>query len=192
MAATSGSSPDPDWAGILPHSPIGKVISMSIPDTGRSLEILLVEDDPGDVRLTVEVLGGKNGRHLLRVVTDGEEALDFLRQGPQYLYATRPDVVLLDLNLPKRHGFEVLAEMKKDEQLRQIPVVILTSSGNEADIRKAYDLQANCYIRKPVGLAEFNAAMCSLIEFWSKTVILPRNESGRDEYQSHQSIAARG
>jgi CheY-like chemotaxis protein len=144
--------------------------------SSRPVEILLVEDNPGDARLTREAL--KEGRlpvHL-NVAADGESALAFLhRQGP-YAQAPRPDLILLDLNLPRKGGHEVLAEIKADERLRRIPVVMLTSSQAEQDIRASYDLHANCYITKPVELDQFIRVVRSIEDFWLSVVKLPRGE----------------
>ena len=121
----------------------------------RAIEILLVEDNPGDVRLTEEALReGKVWNHL-SVVPDGVAALEFLRRRGAYADAPRPDLILLDLNLPKKDGREVLAEIKQDERLRRIPVVILTTSKAEEDVLRTYNLHANCYITKPVDLEQF-------------------------------------
>ena len=140
----------------------------------RPVEILLVEDNPGDVRLTVEALReGKLGNHL-SVASDGVEALAFLRREGAFATAPRPDLVLLDLNLPRKDGREVLAEIKADEQLRRIPVVVLTTSTAEADILRTYDLHANCYIQKPVDVEQFIAVVQSVEDFWFTIVKLAR------------------
>src|ERR687884_1433856 len=118
----------------------------------RAIEILLVEDSPGDVRLTREALRDGKVRNNLSVVTDGVEALAFLRREGRYADAPRPDLILLDLNLPKKDGREVLAEIKADPNLRRIPVVVLTTSEAEQDIVETYNLHANCYVKKPVDL----------------------------------------
>ena len=146
---------------------------MNVPAGSRSIEILLVEDNPGDVRLTQEAL--KEGKVLnhLSVVRDGEEAMQFLRREAPHADAPRPDVVLLDLNLPRKDGREVLADIKADPDLRRIPVVILTTSNHEHDILKAYDLAANCYITKPVDLAQFIHVVRSVGDFWLTIVKLP-------------------
>ncbi len=138
-----------------------------------AIEILLVEDNPGDVRLTQEAL--KDGKVLnhLSVVRDGEEAMQFLRREAPHADAPRPDVVLLDLNLPRKDGREVLADIKADPDLRRIPVVILTTSNHERDILKAYDLAANCYITKPVDLDQFIHVVRSVGDFWLTIVKLP-------------------
>ena len=146
---------------------------MNIQPPGRPIEILLVEDNPGDVRLTREVL--KEGKLLinLRAVEDGVEALAFLRREGKYADATRPDLILLDLNLPKKDGREVLAVIKADEHLRRIPVVVLTVSQAEEDILKSYNLNANCYISKPVDLDQFIRVVKSIEDFWLTIVKLP-------------------
>lgn len=142
-------------------------------DMQRSIEVLLVEDNPGDVRLTMEAL--KEGKMLNRVsvVGDGVEALSFLRREHKYDQAPRPDVILLDLNLPKKDGREVLADIKNDQELRRIPVVILTTSAAEQDILKTYDLHANCYITKPVDLEQFIRVVKLIEDFWLSIVKLP-------------------
>jgi two-component system, chemotaxis family, response regulator Rcp1 len=140
---------------------------------GRPVEILLVEDSPGDVRLTREALREGKVRNNLHVVTDGVAALAFLRREGQYAAVPRPDVILLDLNLPKKDGREVLAEIKDDEILRRIPVVILTTSQDEHDVLRAYELHANCYITKPVDLDQFIAVIQSIESFWLTIVTLP-------------------
>lgn len=139
----------------------------------RPIEILMVEDNPGDVRLTVEALKEGKVRNNLYTVKDGVEALAFLRRQGRYKDAPRPDVVLLDLNLPKMSGQEVLAEMKEDAELRRIPVVILTVSEAEQDILKSYNLHANCYITKPVDLDQFLTVVKSIEDFWLTVVMLP-------------------
>jgi len=140
---------------------------------GRPVEILLVEDNPGDVRLTRETLKDSKLLNHMSVVDDGVEAMAFLRREGKYVKATRPDLILLDLNLPKKDGREVLAEIKTDEQLRRIPVVVLTTSSAEQDILKMYDLHANCYITKPVDLNQFSAVVKAIEEFWFTIVKLP-------------------
>jgi two-component system, chemotaxis family, response regulator Rcp1 len=142
---------------------------------GRPVEILLVEDSPGDVRLTREALREGKVRNNLSVVTDGVEALAFLRREGRYADAPRPDVILLDLNLPRKDGREVLAEVKADERLRRIPVVILTTSRDEQDVLESYDLHANCYITKPVDLDQFIAVVRSIETFWLTVVTLPED-----------------
>ena len=140
------------------------------------IEILLVEDNPGDVRLTQEVLNDGKVRNNMSVVKDGMDAVSFLKQTGEYADAPRPDIVLLDLNLPKKDGREVLAEIKADSDLKNIPVVVLTTSGAEQDIVKAYDLHANCYITKPVDLDQFIRVIRSIEDFWLTIVKLPRSE----------------
>ena len=136
-------------------------------------EILLVEDNPGDVRLTREAL--KEGKILnhVSVVGDGVEALAFLRREDKYANAVRPDLILLDLNLPKKDGREVLAEIKADTGLKKIPIVILTTSAAEQDILKTYDLHANCYITKPVDLEQFIKIVRLIEDFWFTIARLP-------------------
>lgn len=142
--------------------------------TGTPIEVLLVEDNPGDVRLTREAMNDARVKNNLRVVMDGVEALDFLRRKGAHVAAPRPDVVLLDLNLPRMDGREVLEEIKNDLTLRHIPVVILTTSQAERDILEAYRLQANAYITKPVDLEQFMTVIRSIEHFWLDIVKLPR------------------
>lgn len=137
------------------------------------IEILLVEDNPGDVRLTKEALKEGKVVNNLHTVGDGEEALAYLRRQGPFTQATRPDLILLDLNLPKKSGREVLAEIKKDPDLKRIPVVILTVSEAEQDIIKSYNLHANCYITKPVNLEQFMEVVQSIENFWLTVVMLP-------------------
>ena len=145
------------------------------PSAHRGIEILLVEDNPGDVRLTQEVL--KEGRiaNTLRVVNDGVAAMEYLRCEGEYAEMCRPDLVLLDLNLPKMDGRDVLAMIKSDPELRSIPIVVLTTSSAEVDILKAYDLHANCYITKPVDLNDFVKVVRSIEDFWLAIVKLPND-----------------
>jgi len=143
---------------------------------GKPVEVLLVEDNPGDVRLTLEALKeGKVNNHL-SVVEDGVEALAFLRREGKYADASRPDLILLDLNLPKKDGREVLAEIKTDEDLKRIPVVVLTTSKAEEDILKTYNLHANCYITKPVDFDQFVIVVRLVEDFWFTIVKLPRSD----------------
>lgn len=137
------------------------------------MEILLVEDNPGDVRLTVEALKEGKVHNHLSVVSNGVEALAFLRNQGPYTDAPRPDLMLLDLNLPKKDGREVLAEIKDDPNLRRIPVVVLTTSEAEADVLKSYALHANCYITKPVDLEQFINVIGKIEDFWFSIVKLP-------------------
>ena len=137
------------------------------------IEILLVEDNIGDVRLTQEALREGKVKNNLTVARDGEEALKMLRREGEHASIPRPDLILLDLNLPRRDGREVLQEIKADEQLRMIPVVVLTTSSAEADILKSYQLHANCYITKPVDLEQFISVVKSIDDFWLTIVRLP-------------------
>ena len=137
------------------------------------INILLVEDNPGDVRLTIEALREGKVHNHLSVARDGVEALAFLRQEAPFADAPRPDVILLDLNLPKKDGREVLAEIKADDQLRRIPVVVLTTSKAEEDILRSYALHANCYVTKPVDLEQFITVVRSIEDFWFSIVRLP-------------------
>jgi len=139
----------------------------------RPMEILLVDDSPGDARLTREALRDSEFRNTLHVVADGVDALSFLRREGAHRDAVRPDVILLDLNLPRKDGREVLREIKADEALRGIPVVVLTSSQAEEDICRAYDLRANCYIIKPVDLQQFFSVVRSIERFWFALAKLP-------------------
>lgn len=138
-----------------------------------SIEILLVEDSLGDARLTIEALKENKVLNTINHVTDGVKALDFLYQRGQYSDATRPDLILLDLNMPKMDGREVLEKIKQDEKLKRIPVVILTTSQADEDIIKSYDLNANCYISKPVDLDQFMAVIKSIKSFWLSVVKYP-------------------
>jgi len=140
----------------------------------RPIQILLVEDNPGDVRLTVEALKEGKVHNDLNVVSDGVEALAFLRHEGKYTSAPTPDLILLDLNLPRKDGREVLAEIKSDGRLKHIPVVILTTSRAEQDVFKSYDLHANCYVTKPVDLDQFMSVVKSIEDFWLTVVTLPR------------------
>jgi CheY-like chemotaxis protein len=140
---------------------------------GVSIEVLLVEDNPGDVRLTREALRDAKVRNNLHVAADGEEALAFLRREGSHGGAPRPDLILLDLNLPKRDGREVLHEIKADDRLKHIPVVILTTSQAERDILETYRLRANAYVTKPVDLERFLTVVQSIEQFWLQIVKLP-------------------
>jgi chemotaxis family two-component system response regulator Rcp1 len=140
---------------------------------GREIEILLVEDNPGDARLTTEALKEAKVRNKLCHIDDGVEALAYLRREGKYANAHRPDLILLDLNLPRKDGREVLAEIKVDERLKRIPVVILTTSQAEEDILKAYNLNANCYVSKPVDLDQFIKVVRTINDFWLTIVKLP-------------------
>jgi len=138
------------------------------------IEVLLVEDSAGDVRLMREVLLGVNNSIHLLVVSDGVEAMAFLNREGNYVRSPRPDLILLDLNLPKMDGREVLAWIKEDAKLKTIPVIVLTISDFEADIVKSYQLQANCYLCKPVQLSEFETLMKTINRFWMTAVKLPK------------------
>ncbi|HVL49157.1 MAG TPA: response regulator [Candidatus Thermoplasmatota archaeon] len=142
-------------------------------DHGKPIEILLVEDNPGDVRLTREALKEGKVANNLHVAGDGAMALEILHRKGAYANAPRPDLILLDLNLPKKNGIEVLSEIKADPDLRRIPVVILTTSQAEQDIAKTYSLHANCYITKPVDLNQFMTVVQQIESFWLSVVKLP-------------------
>jgi two-component system, chemotaxis family, response regulator Rcp1 len=143
------------------------------------IEILLVEDNPGDADLAREAMENSKIRNTLSVVGDGVEALDFLHHRGKYAEAPRPDLILLDLNLPKKNGREVLAEIKSHENLKRIPVVILTASRDEEDILKSYNLHANCYITKPIDLHQFVRVVQAIEDFWLTIVKLPPNGAKR-------------
>lgn len=149
---------------------------MNNAELSGAVEILLVEDNPGDIRLTVEAL--KDAKILMNLIIarDGVEAMSVLRREGKYANIKRPDIILLDLNLPKKDGREVLEEIKTDPNLKSIPVVILTTSEAEQDIFRAYELQANCYITKPVDLDQFIKIVKSIENFWFTIVKLPRSE----------------
>ena len=138
------------------------------------LEVLLVEDSPGDVRLTQEAFEAANVAVHLNVATDGVEAMAFLRREGIYANAPRPDLTLLDLNMPRMDGREVLAQIKKDEKLKMLPIVILTTSDSEGDIVKSYQLHANCYLCKPVQLTAFEGLVKSINDFWLTRAKLPQ------------------
>ena len=146
---------------------------MNASNGGSPVEILLVEDNPGDVRLAREGLSECKIRNNLHVVEDGVKAMAFLRRQAEYAKAPRPDLVLLDLNLPRKDGREVLREVKEDEKLRTIPVVVLTTSKADEDILKSYSLHANCYVTKPMGLQQFLDVVRSIEDFWFTIVKLP-------------------
>jgi CheY-like chemotaxis protein len=150
---------------------------------GRLIEILLVEDNPGDVRLTQEALTARKLPNRLHVVEDGQQAMQFLRHEAPYADAPSPDLVLLDLNLPKKNGREVLAEIKHDSTLQKIPVVVLSTSRADEDVYGAYQLNANWYVTKPVDLDQFIKVVKSIEDFWLKIVSLPpkdQDERPRD------------
>lgn len=149
---------------------------------GGVAEILLVEDNPADSRLTQEVLAERGLPSRLSVVPDGSAALAFLRRQVPYADAPRPDLILLDLNLPRRDGREVLAEIKGDPDLLRIPVVVLTTSGSPEDVSRCYDLRANCYITKPAGLDRFIDVLRQIEDFWLDVAVLPTTgEPSRDD-----------
>lgn len=137
------------------------------------VHILLIEDNPGDVRLTLEALRDGRISNQVSVVRDGEEAIDFMRQRGTHAEAERPHIVLLDLNLPKKDGREVLEEIKADPDLHRIPVIVLTTSSADRDVLLSYDLHANCYIKKPIEYDEFMQAVRGIENFWLKIVRLP-------------------
>ena len=145
--------------------------------TERPADVLLIEDNPGDVRLTREAFAEGDVDHTLHVVTDGVEALDFLRQCGEYADTPRPTAILLDLNLPRKDGDEVLAEVRADPVLSTIPVIVLTSSEAEADVVQSYELGANAYLTKPVDPAAFADVVRSFREFWLSVVRLPSGDS---------------
>lgn len=142
----------------------------------KSIDILLVEDNPGDADLAREALEDSKINNRLHVVDDGEKAIAFLRREGQYLDMPRPELILLDLNLPRKDGREVLAEIKSDLNLKSIPVVILTTSRAEEDVIKSYNLHANCYITKPIDLNQFLHVVRSIEEFWLSIVVLPSGD----------------
>jgi CheY-like chemotaxis protein len=146
---------------------------MANPARGEPIEILLVEDSPDDAALTVDALRDGRVHNRITVLEDGVEAMAYLRRQGRHAAARRPDLILLDLNLPRKNGREVLAEIKQDPDLRRIPVVIMTSSDDEKDILAAYNLYVNCYITKPVDLDQFIAVVKSIEHFWFSIVKLP-------------------
>ena len=148
---------------------------MSKNSLGRDIEILLVEDNPGDVRLTQEALKEGKVKNKLHIAMDGLEALDFLKRNGKFSKSPKPDLILLDLNLPKKDGREVLREIKNDKNLRRIPVVILTTSKADEDVINTYNLHANAYITKPVDLDQFINVIKTIDEFWLTIVKLPPN-----------------
>ncbi|MDE2768357.1 MAG: response regulator [Chloroflexota bacterium] len=141
--------------------------------SGAPIEILLVEDNPGDVRLTQEAVREAKIRNTLNVVNDGEQAIAYVRRQGKYADRPRPDLILLDLNLPRKDGREVLQDLKSDPDLHRIPVVVLTSSEAEQDILRTYDLYANAYVSKPVDLEQFMRVVSSIQDFWLNIVKLP-------------------
>jgi CheY-like chemotaxis protein len=149
---------------------------MSARNPGGPVEILLVEDNPADVRLTQEALKEGKVYNNLHWAKDGVEALEFLHRKGKHAGAPRPDIILLDLNLPKKDGREVLQEIKNDDKLKRIPVVILTTSKAEEDVLKTYNLHANCYVTKPVDLEQFIVVVKSIDMFWLTVVTLPNGK----------------
>jgi len=149
-----------------------------IGEKGSPIEVLLIEDSPGDVRLTKEAFRTANPAIHLHVASDGVEAMAFLNREGAYTQSPRPDLILLDLNLPRMDGREVLAQIKQHEFLRTIPTVILTTSDAEVDIAKSYQLQANCYLNKPVQLEAFESLVKSINDFWLMEVKLPKSGTG--------------
>lgn len=145
----------------------------SIIPSSRPYQILLVEDAPGDIRLTFEAFKKATIESRLHAVQDGQEAMDFLEQKGVHTEAPRPDLILMDLNLPKLHGFDLLNWIKANDRFKNIPIVILTASSNEKDIQKAYDLRANCYLLKPSKLEDFFQIIRGVQEFWLSLVRLP-------------------
>jgi two-component system, chemotaxis family, response regulator Rcp1 len=143
---------------------------------GNVLHVLLVEDSPGDIRLTREAFHAAGTHIKLSVVTDGVEAMAFLRREGAYIGAIRPDLILLDLNMPRMSGSEVLTRLKADDNLRAIPIVILTTSDSEGDIVKSYQLSANCYLCKPLELDQFESMIQSINDFWLRRVKLPQEK----------------
>jgi len=142
--------------------------------TGKPINILIVEDNPGDARLIKEVLNEGKILNDLHIVKDGVEAMEFLHKRGEYAKAPRPDLIILDLNLPKKDGREVLAEVKSDQHLKSIPIVIMTTSNAEEDILKSYNLHANCYITKPLDFHQFVKVVESIENFWFSMVKLPK------------------
>lgn len=142
-------------------------------ESSQAIEILMVEDNPSDVRLTIEAFKDAKVLNNMSVASDGEDALKFLKREGRYKDSPRPDLILLDLNLPRMNGKEVLGEIKRDPDLKRIPVVVLTTSDNEQDVRRAYDLHVNAYVRKPVDLDQFIKIVEAVEDFWLSVVKLP-------------------
>jgi CheY-like chemotaxis protein len=151
---------------------------MNIVELGRPIEILLVEDNPGDVRLTMEGFREAKVCNRIHTVSDGIQALAFLNRDGSYINVPSPDLILLDLNLPKKDGREVLASIKANPKIRHIPVVVLTTSKSEEDIVRSYELQASCYVTKPVDLDQFLEVVKSIGDFWLAVVKLPPGGDG--------------
>jgi chemotaxis family two-component system response regulator Rcp1 len=155
------------------HKPQARMTPSPNAHRGEPIEVLLVEDSPDDAELTIDALRDGRVRNRITHVEDGMQAMAFLRREGKYADAPRPDLILLDLNLPKKSGREVLAEVKQDPDLRRIPVVIMTSSDDEKDILAAYNLYVNCYVTKPVDLDQFIGVVKSIEQFWFSIVKLP-------------------
>jgi chemotaxis family two-component system response regulator Rcp1 len=155
---------------------LAKYMEEAVGQVGERMEVLLVEDSPGDVRLTQDAFREANGSVQLHVASDGIEAMAFLRRTGSHSRSPRPDLILLDLNLPRMDGREVLALIKEDEDLRTIPTIILSTSDAEIDIVKAYQLKANCYMSKPAQLEAFNVLVNQINKFWLGTAKLSRSE----------------
>ena len=148
-------------------------MNLSTLNQPKQINLLLVDDDPGDVELTLEIMDLSKLKLDIQVVSDGVEALEYLNRTGDYTEASTPDLILLDLNMPRKNGREVLDYIKKDEDLKKIPVVVLTTSSSEEDIEKTYNLGASCYITKPVGLEEFQKVVKAFDEFWFTVVKYP-------------------
>lgn len=143
-------------------------------DTSSPVRILVVDDDPGDVLMIEEALADSDVEKIIDVVSDGQEAMEFLRREGRHTGAKRPDVILLDLNMPRMDGRQVLGEVKSDEDLRTIPIVVLTTSNADTDIVGSYTLQANAYVTKPIDLDDFNDVVRRIDEFFGRVVVLPK------------------
>ncbi|MEV1147356.1 response regulator [Micromonospora sp. NPDC049799] len=144
------------------------------PVTPSPVRILVVDDDPGDVLMIEEALADSDVEKVIDVVSDGQEAMEFLRREGRHTEARRPDVILLDLNMPRMDGRQVLGEVKSDEDLRTIPIVVLTTSNADTDILGSYTLQANAYVTKPIDLDDFNDVVRRIDEFFGRVVVLPK------------------
>jgi chemotaxis family two-component system response regulator Rcp1 len=149
---------------------------MNMGFSGKPVEVLLVEDNPGDIRLTQEAFREGKVMNTLHIAMDGVEAMEFVHREGKFADSQRPDLILLDLNLPKKDGREVLEEIKSDDKLKSIPVVILTTSRAEEDIIRTYNSQCNCYITKPIDLKQFLLVVQSIEDFWLSMVKLPKND----------------
>ncbi len=150
---------------------------MNFDGMGRVINILMIEDNPGDVRLTKEALKGFKLANTISVTRDGVEGMQFLRREGEFADAPRPNLILLDLNLPKKNGIKVLEEIKTDPKLKQIPVLVLTSSSAEKDVSEAYSKHANCYITKPISFDEFIKVVSTIKDFWFSLATLPSDET---------------